>query len=303
MRPATDNLRRAERSQTFYEAYAFLQSDAGKWMRRDVKVFDQSDGGLRIRSLRELDTSSLYVQLDKDVDTLIRCAVQRDMSVARNCWEYGLEALELAELHELIPHTVIMQYEGTQTPNESVGEIHIPNMEPEPQSVTGQLDALLGLPVDAPLVRVPRPELPLPVKTVGNEAIDEPQPIQSASDTSRTEAEQSAANEIEAEPFASTSRPAAGGTPAVPADTPVTAFPSATPDSTSSSERFKKCVATAKRLSAVARNLTRKVCSVIRRAIGDSVEPGSFFSNKSEEEHRRDWFDACAVKGEQSRVD
>ena len=212
--------------------------------------------------------------------------------------------MELADLKELIPDSVLRQYESVPNPEGSVGQIHLPNLEPEARTVGGQLDALLGLPVDAPLVRVPRPELPLPNKTAGQTT-----PPESQATIPATHIDDSPNN-----PTASNAQLLACD-PTVPAtkDEPravkqqVQSEPGSLPipktNRTPPSEHVEKCVAAAKKLSAIAGRLTLKGCSVIRKVIGDSVEPGSFFSNKSEEEHRREWFDACAVKGEQSRID
>jgi hypothetical protein len=251
-------------------------------MRREVKVFDQSDGGLRIRSLSELEETTLYVQLDRSLRTLVRCSMQRKSSVARNCWEYGLEAIDLFEIEEVMPESVVRQYqELNTTPQVVASEIHLPQLESEQKSVDGQLDELLGLPVNAPLVHVPREEPPTPAQA---EALPEITVATVDPPTAKSFASES--SDIDATP--------------TNADLTETTLPL---PAKKSSERFEKCMTMILKASDIAGRLVLRGCVAIRKVVGDSVEPGSVFANKSEDEHRREWFEACAVKGEQSRID
>lgn len=137
------NQRQNPRQQTFYAAFLYANLD-GEWLRSEVKVFDQSLGGVRVRTLRPIKTDEVYLQLDPTNPCLARCTIRRKQAVARNCWEYGFELKELAEMQNVLPPNLIARYRS-QNQQSAREEIVAASEQTAAEQIDGLLTDTLGV--------------------------------------------------------------------------------------------------------------------------------------------------------------
>lgn len=360
MSVSSQELRKSDRHQTFYAGYAYVLRET-EWLRQDVKVYDQSDNGVRLRSMATLAGEKLYLQLDPSKPILALCKVRREHPIARNCWEFGVELSEILDMREVLTEDLITGFAAVDSLQQHGASIDVGSNARVGAPIAEQLDDLLNNQLGLAALRTPEPE-PLPEPEPEPEQFAEPQcfeisdaevqmlqeELEKMSMIAEPVAEELAVETtFDAEPLieecAEAPEPVVtvehSDEPTCPAEPsfqgfeelvsgrvkqaqeyrsqafqpdsllpepapepkrqpqiqPAASFDLATPSLQESQASFVQTVLVGfAGFGSIAYRLANRVASPIRLMVGATVLPGSFFSSKTEEEHRIEWLQQCA---------
>ena len=321
------NQRRSERQQTFYTAYAYT-CQGSEWRRLDVKIFDQSGQGVRLRSMENLEGEKLYLQLDPTSSVLVDCTIRRSQPVARNCWEFGLELDELVEMQEALPKEVLEAYgvndttlteevaveAAVSTPPQAADSLDtaspMPGMDTTSTAPSSESDQLTeDVAVEAVAVEAVVAESPQAADSLdtapsmpGMDTTSAAPPSESDQLTEDIAVEAIAVEAVVPEP----PQPADSLAPALPVPSDITALPDHQPNQLAVDALPMPSMVKTKAgfvetvmvgfagLASLFCEFAVKGAKMLRFIIGANVQPGSFFSNKTEEAQRLEWLQACS---------